>query len=127
RRLAVRPAAHAADLHAYARAAARSGGRAVRADRGRQARRSDRRSLSARAGPAGARGPRVAQDDRKAAADPVKELQGWASAELDVPVKACFELLASVESYPDWFEVVHSVEVLEAERNGTPGLARAEL
>jgi len=57
----------------------------------------------------------------------VKELQGWARAELDVPVKACFELLASIESYPDWFEVVHSVEVLEAERNGTPGLARAEL
>jgi ribosome-associated toxin RatA of RatAB toxin-antitoxin module len=57
----------------------------------------------------------------------VKELQGWASAELDVPVKDCFKLLASVESYPDWFEVVHDVEVLEAERNGTPGLARAEL
>jgi ribosome-associated toxin RatA of RatAB toxin-antitoxin module len=57
----------------------------------------------------------------------VKELQGWASAELDVPVKACFELLAAVESYPDWFEVVSAVEILEAERNGTPGLARAEL
>ncbi|MGN6869734.1 MAG: SRPBCC family protein [Solirubrobacteraceae bacterium] len=57
----------------------------------------------------------------------MKELQGWASAELDVPVKACFELLAAVESYPDWFEVVTEVEMLEPERNGTPGLARAEL
>jgi ribosome-associated toxin RatA of RatAB toxin-antitoxin module len=57
----------------------------------------------------------------------VKELQGWASAELDVPARECFELLAAVEGYPDWFEVVHTVEVLEAERNGTPGLARAEL
>jgi ribosome-associated toxin RatA of RatAB toxin-antitoxin module len=57
----------------------------------------------------------------------VKELQGWASAELDVSVKDCFELLAAVEAYPEWFEVVHTVEVLEAERNGTPGLARAEL
>ncbi|HET6868604.1 MAG TPA: SRPBCC family protein [Solirubrobacteraceae bacterium] len=57
----------------------------------------------------------------------MKELQGWASAELDVPARECFELLAAVEGYPDWFEVVHSVEVLEAERNGTPGLARAEL
>jgi Polyketide cyclase / dehydrase and lipid transport len=57
----------------------------------------------------------------------VKELQGWASAELDVPVKDCFELLAAVEAYPDWFEVVHTVEMLEDERNGTPGLARAEL
>jgi ribosome-associated toxin RatA of RatAB toxin-antitoxin module len=57
----------------------------------------------------------------------VKELQGRASAELDVPVKDCFALLATVEEYPDWFEVVSEVEVLEAERNGTPGLARAEL
>jgi ribosome-associated toxin RatA of RatAB toxin-antitoxin module len=57
----------------------------------------------------------------------VKELQGWASAEFDVPVKACFELLAAVESYPEWFEVVSGVEMLEEERNGTPGLARAEL
>ncbi|HSC03535.1 MAG TPA: SRPBCC family protein [Solirubrobacteraceae bacterium] len=57
----------------------------------------------------------------------MKELQGWASVELDVPVKACFELLASIESYPDWFEVVSAVEILENERNGTPGLARAEL
>jgi ribosome-associated toxin RatA of RatAB toxin-antitoxin module len=57
----------------------------------------------------------------------VKELQGWASAELDVPAHECFELLAAVERYPAWFEVVSKVEVLEAERNGTPGLARAEL
>lgn len=57
----------------------------------------------------------------------MKELQGRASAELDVPAGECFELLAAVEGYPEWFEVVHTVEVLEAERNGTPGLARAEL
>lgn len=57
----------------------------------------------------------------------MKELQGWASAELDVPVRDCFELLAAVEGYPEWFEVVHSVEMLEAERKGTLGLARAEL
>jgi ribosome-associated toxin RatA of RatAB toxin-antitoxin module len=57
----------------------------------------------------------------------VKELQGWASAELDVPVKDCFELLAAVEGYPEWFEVVHTVEILEDERKGMPGLARAEL
>jgi uncharacterized membrane protein len=57
----------------------------------------------------------------------VKELQGRASAELDVPARDCFALLSAVEGYPDWFEVVDSVEVLEDERNGTPGLARAEL
>jgi ribosome-associated toxin RatA of RatAB toxin-antitoxin module len=57
----------------------------------------------------------------------VKELQGRASAELDVPPKDCFELLAAVDRYSEWFEVVRHVEILEAERNGTPGLARAEL
>jgi ribosome-associated toxin RatA of RatAB toxin-antitoxin module len=57
----------------------------------------------------------------------VKELQGRASVKLDVRPSHAFELLAAVERYPDWFEVVHTVEVLEEERNGTPGLARAEL
>ena len=57
----------------------------------------------------------------------MKELQGRARAELDVPPHDCFALLAAVERYPDWFEVVSRVEILEAERNGTPGLARAEL
>jgi hypothetical protein len=28
----------------------------------------------------------------------VKELQGWASAELDVPVRACFELFVAVRT-----------------------------
>ncbi len=57
----------------------------------------------------------------------MKELQGRASAELDVPAKDCFELLAAIERYPAWFEVISEVEILEDERNGTPGLARAEL
>ena len=55
------------------------------------------------------------------------ELQGRASAELDVPARDCFDLLAAVEGYPAWFDVVSQVEILEDERNGTPGLARAEL
>ena len=57
----------------------------------------------------------------------MKELQGRASAEFDVPAADCFELLAAVEGYPAWFEVVSDVEMLEDERNGTPGLARAQL
>jgi ribosome-associated toxin RatA of RatAB toxin-antitoxin module len=57
----------------------------------------------------------------------VKELQGRASMELDVPAKKCFELLAAVERYPTWFDVISQVEILEDERSGTPGLARAEL
>jgi ribosome-associated toxin RatA of RatAB toxin-antitoxin module len=57
----------------------------------------------------------------------VKELQGRASAELDVHPHEAFELLAAVERYPDWFEVVSEGEILEEELNGTPGLARARL
>jgi ribosome-associated toxin RatA of RatAB toxin-antitoxin module len=55
----------------------------------------------------------------------VKALQGRASAELEVAPEDCFELLASIERYPAWFEVVREVEVLAPEQNGTPGLARA--
>jgi ribosome-associated toxin RatA of RatAB toxin-antitoxin module len=57
----------------------------------------------------------------------VKELQGRASAELDVQAEECFALLAALERYPDWFEVVSEVEILEDELGGTPGLARARL
>jgi ribosome-associated toxin RatA of RatAB toxin-antitoxin module len=57
----------------------------------------------------------------------VKELQGRARAELDVPARDCFELLAAIDGYPHWFEVVSEVQLLEEERNGTPGLARCEL
>ena len=57
----------------------------------------------------------------------MKEIQGQARCALDVPRKDCFELVAAVEDYPDWFEVVSQVEMLEAELDGTPGLARAKL
>lgn len=57
----------------------------------------------------------------------MKELQGRARAELDVPPDDCFALLAAVERYPDWFDVISRVEILEDELDGTPGLARAEL
>jgi ribosome-associated toxin RatA of RatAB toxin-antitoxin module len=57
----------------------------------------------------------------------MKELHGRASAELDIAPEKCFELLAAFERYPAWFEVVREVEILEAEQNGTPGMARASL
>jgi ribosome-associated toxin RatA of RatAB toxin-antitoxin module len=57
----------------------------------------------------------------------MKELQGRASAELQIAPRECFKLLSALERYPTWFEVVREVEILEAERNGTPGMARAEL
>jgi hypothetical protein len=33
----------------------------------------------------------------------VKELQGRASAGLDVPPERCYELVAAVNRYPAWF------------------------
>jgi len=57
----------------------------------------------------------------------VKELQGRARAELEVAPEDCFELVAAIERYPAWFEVVREVEILEPERNGSPGMARAAL
>lgn len=57
----------------------------------------------------------------------MKELRGRASAELAIKPAACFELLAALEHYPTWFDVVQEVEILEVERNGTPGMARATL
>jgi hypothetical protein len=57
----------------------------------------------------------------------VKELRGLALAELDVAPEDCFELLAAVERYPAWIEVVRSVEILEPELGGTPGMAHAEV
>ena len=65
-----RPTLH--DVHAHARAARAARPRPVRADRLRGARRPDRRPLPARARAPGARGPRGAQDDRKAVADPLR-------------------------------------------------------
>jgi ribosome-associated toxin RatA of RatAB toxin-antitoxin module len=55
----------------------------------------------------------------------MKELRGRASAELEIAPEECFELLAAFERYPDWFEVVQEVEILELEDDETPGMARA--
>jgi len=57
----------------------------------------------------------------------VKELQGSASTEIELPPEDCFALLASIDLYPGWFEVVRDVEVLEREPGGLPSLARVEL
>jgi uncharacterized protein YndB with AHSA1/START domain len=57
----------------------------------------------------------------------VKELQGRATGELDLPPEECFALLAAVERYPGWFEFVRQVELVVPERNGTPGRAWAAL
>jgi ribosome-associated toxin RatA of RatAB toxin-antitoxin module len=57
----------------------------------------------------------------------VKELHGSASGEIALPVEDCFALLASIDRYPAWFEIVRAAEVLERESDGRPRLARVEL
>jgi hypothetical protein len=57
----------------------------------------------------------------------VKELQGSASTEIELPVDECFALLASIDRYPGWFEVIRAVEVLKRKPGGFPSLARVEL
>lgn len=57
----------------------------------------------------------------------MKELQGSASGQIAMPAEDCFALLASIDRYPAWFEVVRVAEVLEREPDGRPRLARVEL
>ena len=57
----------------------------------------------------------------------MKQLQGSASAEIELSVEDCFALLASIDRYPGWFEVVRGAEILEREPDGRPRLARVEL
>ena len=57
----------------------------------------------------------------------MKQLQGTASAEIELPVADCFALLAAIDRYPAWFEVVREVEILDREPDGRPRLARVEI
>jgi ribosome-associated toxin RatA of RatAB toxin-antitoxin module len=58
----------------------------------------------------------------------MKELHGTSSASVAAGVERCFELLAAVDRYPNWYpEVVRSVEVVERDPDGRPTKARASL
>lgn len=57
----------------------------------------------------------------------MKDLQGRANAEVAVPLEDCFELVAAIDRYPSWFDVVREVEVLERDEDGRPLTARIEL
>ena len=57
----------------------------------------------------------------------MKQLQGSASAEIELSADDCFALLASIDRYPAWFEVVREAEILDREPDGRPRLARVEL
>jgi ribosome-associated toxin RatA of RatAB toxin-antitoxin module len=57
----------------------------------------------------------------------VKGLQGRATADLAVALEDCFELVAAIDLYPTWFDVVREVEVLERDDDGRALTARVEL
>ena len=57
----------------------------------------------------------------------MKELQGSASAEIELTAEECFALLVAIDRYPAWFEVVRATEILERGPDGRPRLARVEL
>jgi ribosome-associated toxin RatA of RatAB toxin-antitoxin module len=57
----------------------------------------------------------------------VKELQGSASTQVELPAEHCFALLVSIDHYPAWFGIVRHAEILEREPDGCPRLARVEL
>jgi ribosome-associated toxin RatA of RatAB toxin-antitoxin module len=56
------------------------------------------------------------------------ELTATASDVAPAPIERCFELLADVERYPDWYPAgVKRVEVLERDPDGRPTLVAALL
>jgi ribosome-associated toxin RatA of RatAB toxin-antitoxin module len=57
----------------------------------------------------------------------LKELQGSATTEIDLPAQEFFAQLAAIDRYPARFEVVRAVEILKRARGGRPRLARVEL
>jgi ribosome-associated toxin RatA of RatAB toxin-antitoxin module len=57
----------------------------------------------------------------------LKQLQGSASAAIELSVEDCFALLASIDRYPAWFEIVREVEILDREADGRPRLVRVEI
>jgi ribosome-associated toxin RatA of RatAB toxin-antitoxin module len=58
----------------------------------------------------------------------MKDLSATASDTARAPIERCFELVADVEHYPDWYPAgVKRVEVLERDRDGRATLVAALL
>jgi ribosome-associated toxin RatA of RatAB toxin-antitoxin module len=58
----------------------------------------------------------------------VKEVRGRATAAVVAPLDECFELLAAVDRYSEWYpEVVRELEVVERDGEGRPTKVRATL
>lgn len=57
----------------------------------------------------------------------MKELQGSARTEVELPAEHCFALAVSIDRYPAWFKAVRHAEILEREPDGCPRLVRVEL
>src|SRR5262249_45984345 len=59
---------------------------------------------------------------------PMKELSASAGDVAPAPIERCFELLADIEHYPDWYPAgVKSVDVLERDPDDRPSLVAAKL
>ena len=46
------------------------------------------------------------------------------TVEIDAPLERCYEIIADLESTPDWQESMKSIEVLERDREGRPTLCK---
>ena len=46
------------------------------------------------------------------------------TVEIDAPLERCYEIIADLESMPDWQESMKSIEVLERDREGRPTLCK---
>lgn len=58
----------------------------------------------------------------------MKELTGTAHLDVEAPLQSCYELLADVERYEDWYpDVVRRVDVLDREPDGLASRAHATL
>lgn len=58
----------------------------------------------------------------------LKDLHGTASRTVTASAAECFELLATVDRYPDWYPAaIREVDVLERDPSGRPRRVRARL
>lgn len=53
----------------------------------------------------------------------MSDVAGSHRIEIDAPIGACAAVLADVERYPDWYDTIDVVRVLERDRDGRPALA----
>src|SRR3954462_7454619 len=55
-----------------------------------------------------------------------RRLSGHADQEIDAPASACVRVLGDVARWPEWFDRIHRVDVLERHADGTPARVAIE-